>query len=80
MLNAINFIEFCKHLIILNLMPATHSKQIGSGRTRHWESCGILENICAEHFTGRQLHRQQVMVSRLDMKDASSQGQARITT
>lgn len=27
----------------LSLMPATHFKQVGTGATKGWESCGMLQ-------------------------------------
>ena len=30
-------------MLILNLMPAIHCKQIGTGATQDWEGCGKLK-------------------------------------
>lgn len=33
-------------MLILNLMPATHCKQVGTEAAKDWESCGKLKNTC----------------------------------
>lgn len=38
---ALMFIQYMPG--ILNLMPATHFKQVGTGATKGWESCGMLQ-------------------------------------
>lgn len=38
--NIVNFINCCKYVLILNVMPAPGLKQGGSGATNDWESCG----------------------------------------
>lgn len=49
----INVIYFCEYGIILNFKPAKHYKQIDTGATQNWKSCGILKSIWLEHSTGK---------------------------
>lgn len=48
-------LDFCKNMLILNLMPARHFKPVGTGATQEEE---ILKNICLEHSTVKQLKQQ----------------------
>lgn len=39
-------------LFILTLMAAT----VGTGATKHWQSCALLQNMCLECSIGTQIH------------------------
>lgn len=36
----------CKYVIKLNMEPAKHFKQLETGASKDWESCGMLRNTC----------------------------------
>ncbi len=55
MIYLINFIGFCKYMLILNLMPAVQIKQVGKGAIKGRECCGMLKNTCLEHSAGKQV-------------------------
>lgn len=48
----ITFIDFCKYIVTLNLMAATHLKQVGTGATNDQESCGMLKKRLFGTFHG----------------------------
>ncbi len=47
----INGIDFCKYMLILNLIPAECFKQ------KVQQSNGEVLECCLEHFTGKQVNR-----------------------
>lgn len=58
----INLVDFCKYMIIQNLMQQPkHSKQIRTGAMKDWEGCEKLSYYttstqlnCIEQHTGKQ--------------------------
>ena len=79
MFKLINVLFFCKYSLILNLMPATHSKIAGTGATKDWESCGMLKNTCLEHSTGEQVHLVSVVIGyKRSIPERLSHSQARM--
>lgn len=51
------FIDFWKYVVILNLLPETYLKQVGTGsKINKKENCGMLKNIGPERSTGKQIH------------------------
>lgn len=50
MFDLINLIDFCKYMLIRSVMSATSFKQVATGATNNWKSCGML--TCTDHTTG----------------------------
>lgn len=51
------FIDFWKYVVILNLIPETYVKQVGTGsKINKKENGGMLKNIGPERSTGKQIH------------------------
>lgn len=48
----INFLDAC--VLILNLMPATHFKQVGIGTTKDWESSEMVPKENSGLVTGER--------------------------
>ncbi len=72
MCDLITFIDFCKHVLILNLVQQHISKKSWQEQQKSGKGGGCAcKNTCLKHFTGEQVYQEQVIVSWLDMKKAS---------
>lgn len=69
-----SIIVFCKYMLLLNLMPVTHVKQVRRKGTKDWESCGMLQKHLFRtfhRFTGSLVTGHSNLWSWLGVKLAS---------
>lgn len=65
----ITYVDFCKSVFSLNVMPASCFKHIGTGSAKDWESCRTIQ----KHLFG--VHWWQLIASWLGMKRESWWGE-----